>query len=164
MFAALKRLFGTKGPIAANEEASKGVAKSRLHFVLVQDRTGLTTEEMAEFKQELINVINRFFDIHSDALDVSYKRDTGMTTLLINSPVLVRRRPGVDEAPTKNKERPIKPVTVNLTTAVTKEVSSATDAGSPIQRAKKSVGDDVDTEALAAEITSTKVTDGKIVD
>lgn len=87
MFAALKqKLFGT--------DKSKEAARSRLHFVLVQDRTGLTGEEMATFKAELISVINKFFEINTDGLDVSYERDTGTTRLLINSPVLVRRRAG----------------------------------------------------------------------
>jgi cell division topological specificity factor len=86
VFAALKKkLFGS-------DSSSKGLAKSRLHFVLVNDRTGLTGDEMAQFKRELVSVIERFFEINPDGFDVSYKRDEGMTTLLINSPVLVRRK------------------------------------------------------------------------
>lgn len=86
VFAALKqKLFGT-------DTSSKGLAKSRLHFVLVNDRTGLTGDEMAQFKRELVSVIERFFEINPDGFDVSYKREEGMTTLLINSPVLVRRK------------------------------------------------------------------------
>ena len=51
MFNALrKRIFGD-----ANE--SKSLAKSRLHFVLVQDRTGLTNEEMSGFREEMVKVI-----------------------------------------------------------------------------------------------------------
>jgi len=86
VFAALKqKLFGS-------DTSSKGLAKSRLHFVLVNDRTGLTGDEMAQFKRDLVSVIERFFEINPDGFDVSYKRDEGMTTLLINSPVLVRRK------------------------------------------------------------------------
>ena len=86
MFAALKqKLFGSN-------TSSKGLAKSRLHFVLVNDRTGLTGDEMAQFKRDLVGVIERFFEINPEGFDVSYKRDEGMTTLLINSPVLVRRK------------------------------------------------------------------------
>ncbi len=86
MFAALKqKIFGSNS-------SSKGLAKSRLHFVLVNDRTGLTGDEMAQFKRELVGVIERFFEINPEGFDVSYKREEGMTTLLINSPVLVRRK------------------------------------------------------------------------
>ncbi len=80
-----KRLFGTN-------TVSKRRAKSRLHFVLVQDRTGLTGDEMSKFKQELMAVVEKYFVVDKQGFDVSYKRDTDSTTLLINSPVVVRRQ------------------------------------------------------------------------
>ncbi|MCO6430379.1 MAG: cell division topological specificity factor MinE [Deltaproteobacteria bacterium] len=87
VFLALKeKLFGGR------DGASKSVARSRLHFVLVQDRTGLTNEEMASFKSEMIGVIERYFVIDKSGFDISYKRDVETTTLLINSPVVVRKR------------------------------------------------------------------------
>lgn len=90
MFRALSRkLFGGT--------QSKSAAMSRLHFVLVQDRSGLSNEEMAEFKKELVDVIKKFFLIDDSGLEVNYQRDSGSTTLLINSPVL-RRREGGGEA------------------------------------------------------------------
>ena len=46
-----QRIFGTAA------EASNQTAKSRLHFVLVQDRTGLSCDELASFKGELLSVI-----------------------------------------------------------------------------------------------------------
>ena len=73
------------------DNSSKDLAKSRLHFVLVQDRTGLTNEEMAGFKEEMVKVIEKYFVIDKDGFDISYHRDVETTTLLINSPVIVRR-------------------------------------------------------------------------
>jgi cell division topological specificity factor len=70
---------------------SKDVAKSRLHFVLVQDRTGLTNEEMAGFREEMVKVIERYFVIDKEGFDIKYHRQADTTTLLINSPVIVRR-------------------------------------------------------------------------
>ena len=88
VFAAFKRkLFG-------HETSSKSLARSRLHFVLVQDRTGLTAEEMAAFKKEMIDVIGKYFMIDKNGFDISYQRDADTTTLLINSPVIVRRQEG----------------------------------------------------------------------
>ena len=85
MFNALKKkLFGE-----SNE--SKETAKSRLHFVLVQDRTGLTNEEMAGFREELVKVIEKYFVIDKEGFDIKYHRLADTTTLLINSPVIVRR-------------------------------------------------------------------------
>ena len=85
MFKALKKkLFGE-----SNE--SKETAKSRLHFVLVQDRTGLTNEEMAGFREEMVKVIEKYFVIDKEGFDIKYHRLADTTTLLINSPVIVRR-------------------------------------------------------------------------
>lgn len=100
MLAALKRkIFGTSNG-AAEGSASKSLARSRLHFVLVQDRAGLSSDEMARFKEEMISVIERYFVINKTGFDISYKRDSDSSTLLINSPILVRRRanPGADPA------------------------------------------------------------------
>lgn len=86
MLTALRSFFGNG--------ASKTAAKSRLHFVLVQDRSGLSNDEMARFKTDLLDVIKRFFVVDDEGFEVEYKRDQGSTTLLINSPVL-RRKLGV---------------------------------------------------------------------
>ena len=83
-----KRLFGS-------QTISNKRAKSRLHFVLVQDRTGLTGDEMAKFKQELMSIVEKYFVIDKQGFDVSYKRDPESTTLLINSPVVVRRQESI---------------------------------------------------------------------
>ena len=60
----LKNLFG------GNDE-SKDLAKSRLHFVLVQDRAGLSPEDLARFRQEMIEVIDRYFVISEGEFDIS---------------------------------------------------------------------------------------------
>jgi len=87
-----KMLFGE-----SNE--SKDVAKSRLHFVLVQDRTGLTNEEMAGFREEMVKVIEKYFVIDKEGFDIKYHRLADTTTLLINSPVLIRRAGSSDRKP-----------------------------------------------------------------
>lgn len=84
----LRNLFGRK-------KASKVAAKSRLHFVLVQDRTGLTNQELANFKQEMVGVIEKYFVVDKNKFDIDYKRDTDLTTLVINSPIVVRRQEGL---------------------------------------------------------------------
>ena len=85
MFAALReKLFGHK--------ATKNLAKSRLHFVLVQDRTGLNHQELSGFKEEMLKVIEKYFVIDKSGFDVSYKRAGESTTLYINSPIIVRRQ------------------------------------------------------------------------
>lgn len=91
-----QKLFGD-----SNE--SKAVAKSRLHFVLVQDRTGLTNDEMSGFREEMVKVIEKYFVIDKEGFDIKYHRLADTTTLLINSPVIVRRvvpsTPSIPEIP-----------------------------------------------------------------
>ena len=84
VFGALReKLFGTG--------TSKSAAKSRLQFVLVQDRAGLNGEDMKMFREELMEVIDRYFEVHKEGFDVSYQKAGETTTLLINSPVVVKR-------------------------------------------------------------------------
>ena len=93
MIGALKKFFSTNGSGNGVRE-SKNLAKSRLSFVLVQDRTGLTQDEIANFKKEMVAVIEKYFVIDETGLDVSYKRETESTMLIINSPVVVKRQDG----------------------------------------------------------------------
>ena len=72
-------------------KASKEDARSRLQFVLVQDRAGMSSDEMSKFKAELIGVIEKYFKLESEKFDITYKREGDGTMLLINSPVQVRR-------------------------------------------------------------------------
>ena len=51
--------------------ASTTNAKSRLHFVLVQDRAGLQPEELNSFRREMIEVINKYFQINEENFDIS---------------------------------------------------------------------------------------------
>ena len=74
-----------------NDRASKDSARSRLQFVLVQDRAGLSSDEMSKFKSELIAVIDKYFNLESEKFDITYKREGDGTMLIINSPVQVRR-------------------------------------------------------------------------
>ena len=84
-----KKIFGS------NDKKSRSLAKSRLHFVLVQDRTGLTNDQMAQFRKELVEVIQRYFIIDETGFDISYERHEESTTLLINSPVVVKRQEAI---------------------------------------------------------------------
>lgn len=86
MLAALKqKIFG-------QPQASKSHARNRLHFVLVQDRSGLSNEDMSEFKAEMVEVMERYFVIDKSGFDIAYKRDGDSSTLVINSPVVVKRQ------------------------------------------------------------------------
>lgn len=101
MLSALKKL------LFRDNNESRDVAKSRLHFVLVQDRTGLTNEEMAGFREEMVKVIEKYFVIDKEGFDIKYHRLADTTTLLINSPVIVRRAGSVSRAPANSAEEAV---------------------------------------------------------
>ena len=84
MLRVLKNLF-------SKESGSKTQAKNRLQFVLVQDRAGLNNEELASFRKELLNVIEKYFIVKEGDFGIDYKRDGNTTKLTIKSPVLAKR-------------------------------------------------------------------------
>ncbi|MCL4118161.1 UNVERIFIED_CONTAM: hypothetical protein GTU68_028126 [Idotea baltica] len=47
---------------------------------------------MSGFKEELIGVIENYFVIDKGGFDISYQREHDSTSLLINSPVVVKRQ------------------------------------------------------------------------
>lgn len=71
---------------------SKQTAKNRLQMVLVQDRSGLTSDEMDLFKRDLMDVIARYFVVERNALDIEWQRNDNTTALIINTPVVGRPR------------------------------------------------------------------------
>lgn len=71
---------------------SKQMAKNRLQMVLVQDRSGLTSEEMDFFKKDLLDVICKYFILERKNLDVEWQRADSTTALIINTPVVGRPR------------------------------------------------------------------------
>jgi cell division topological specificity factor len=92
VFSKIRDLFSSK------DRASSSLAKNRLQFVLVQDRAGLTNDELALFKKEMISVIEKYFVIDEKGFDISYKRTTDSTVLLINSPIVVKRQEAIGHA------------------------------------------------------------------
>lgn len=85
MFKNLSSLFNAK-------RNSKVPAKNRLQMVLVQDRSGLSSNEMELFKKDLMDVISKYFTIETSNVDVEWKRSDNETALVINTPVIGKLR------------------------------------------------------------------------
>lgn len=62
-------------------------------MVLVQDRSGLSSKEMDFFKQDLLEVISRYFVLEAKHLQVEWQRSDSVTALVINTPVTGRNGP-----------------------------------------------------------------------
>jgi cell division topological specificity factor len=153
VFGALaSRLFG-------NGKKSKSVAKSRLSFVLVQDRTGLGAEDMARFRGELVEVIQRYFIIDESGFDIDYERSGDTTTLIINSPVVVKRQEGLNG---HSRAKHIKPVagssliSTNGSSTTTGSNMSSKDNKISDMQANVAVGDDL-TRSDKLSVTNTAV-------
>ena len=69
---------------------SKYTARNRLQMVLTQDRTGLSSTDMDNFRKDLFGVISKYFVIESDQLDIHWDKKDNTTALIINTPVMVR--------------------------------------------------------------------------
>lgn len=80
----IKKLFGNTN--------SKQTAKNRLQMVLVQDRSGLTSEEMESFRKDLLEVISRYFSLEKRSVEIEWHRTESETALMINTPVVSRIR------------------------------------------------------------------------
>jgi cell division topological specificity factor len=85
----LERLF-KREPNSANQ------AKERLKLVLIHDRTDLTPAELANLKDEIIQVISRHVDIDPGAVKIEMSQEGREQRLLADIPLLpaTRRRSG----------------------------------------------------------------------
>ena len=81
----IKKLFG-------EHVFSKQTAKNRLQMVLVQDRSGLSSQDMDDFRRDLLNVIVNYFDLEHKDIDIQWSRKDGSTALAINTPVMVKKK------------------------------------------------------------------------
>ncbi len=78
-----KKLFG--------ERLSKQNAKNRLQMVLVQDRSGLNSQKMENFRKDLFNVLKRYFVLEQNNLEIDWQRDGNCTALVINTPIIGKK-------------------------------------------------------------------------
>jgi cell division topological specificity factor len=70
------------------KNSSNKTAKNRLQMVLVQDRSGLTSQEMDFFRKDLLEVIGKYFVLERHQLDIEWHREDSCTALVINTPVM----------------------------------------------------------------------------
>ena len=78
------------------EPSSKDVAKSRLKFVLVQDRINCSPQMMEMIKTDILKVISNYVDIDEENLDIQItqtpKEDGSQPVLYANIPIKSLRK------------------------------------------------------------------------
>ena len=71
----------------------KLINKERLKLVLIHDRTDLAPGEMAELKDELIEVISRYIEIDPNSVQINMTQEGREQRLIADIPIKpVRRR------------------------------------------------------------------------
>ena len=87
-----------------DESKSKGVAKERLHLVLMQDRANISADFLALMRQEIIEVIKKYIDVDENAIDVRLTNKensdgtTGAPVLYANIPIVSVKEEAKEEA------------------------------------------------------------------
>jgi cell division topological specificity factor len=66
---------------------SKDRLKERLKLVLAYDRANLSPRQMDDFKDDLLNVIKKYFPSEADAYDVKLEQHGDKMVLVANIPV-----------------------------------------------------------------------------
>ncbi len=80
--------------LTGQKTKSAGQAKERLKLVLINDRTDLTSAELEELKNELLEVISRHIEIDPAAVTITMAQEGREQRLLADIPLkpATRRR------------------------------------------------------------------------
>jgi cell division topological specificity factor len=82
----------------SRKPSSKDVAKSRLKFVLVQDRINCSTQVLEMLKTDILKVISNYMEIDEEELDIQISETTessgeaGLPVLYANIPIKNMRK------------------------------------------------------------------------
>jgi len=64
------------------------VAKTRLQLILIQDRSGVDPAILEALRDDLIELMGRYFDIAKEGIAVELQRDEEKAALVANVPIL----------------------------------------------------------------------------
>lgn len=80
------------GLFSKRRAASKDIAKKRLQFVLIHDRSDISPQIAQQIKNDIIACISRYIDIDEKSLEVELTRigeaGAARTALVANVPIL----------------------------------------------------------------------------
>ena len=73
---------------------SKNVAKTRLQLILIQDRAGIEPGILEMLKDDLIDILSKYFEINRSGLEMNLHREEQTMALVANVPITsMRMRP-----------------------------------------------------------------------
>ena len=73
-------------------KGSKDVGKSRLQLILINDRTGVSPEILDALREDMFQIISKYFIVKEDDVEMSLEKEEGSVALVANIPVLSIKR------------------------------------------------------------------------
>jgi len=73
-------------------KGSKNVGKSRLQLILINDRTGVSPEILDALREDMFQIISKYFIVKEDDVEMSLEKEEGSVALVANIPVLSMKR------------------------------------------------------------------------
>ena len=73
------------------KEASK-IAEERLKLILIQDRLFISSEEFEALKEDIMQVLSKYFDIEKDSIQINIERNKEKSIFEAIVPVIPVKR------------------------------------------------------------------------
>ncbi len=73
-------------------KGSRTTVKNRLQLILIQDRTGVAPEILDALRDDMFQVISKYFIIQEDDVEMTLESDDDAVALVANIPVLKLKR------------------------------------------------------------------------
>lgn len=74
------------------EKGSRTTVKNRLQLILIQDRTGVAPEILDALRDDMFQVISKYFEVKVDDVEMGLETEEDSVALVANIPVLKLKR------------------------------------------------------------------------
>ena len=85
-------MFESLGRWLRRGKGSRTIVKNRLQLILIQDRTTVAPEILDALRDDMFQVISKYFIVQQDDVEMSLETDDDSVALVANIPVLKLKR------------------------------------------------------------------------
>lgn len=133
------------------ESATKDVAYNRLKLVLMQDRTNLTPFLLEKMRGEMINVLSKYVEMDTEALELNFEQEGDQMALMLSIPVLRAKDEEEIQAMLNAEEEAKVEETTESTELDENEVEAEVSEEEPELEPVAEAGDEIDEESSEEE-------------